>query len=109
VPHRPTRGFIAPSCPRAFHSSVKQSKAIRHAIQGKPHGRWGYSTRAYRPACVKYRPFQDLLDCIRDDVRQHKEGGRMVQVAAFIAFVMLFIAVFVLALVVGVAGHQGRP
>jgi hypothetical protein len=32
----------------------------------------------------------------------------MIQVAAFVAFVMLFTAVFVLALVVGVAGHQRR-
>ena len=52
---------------------------------------------------------QDLLDCIPNDVRQHKEGRRMIQVAAFIAFVMFFSAVFVLALVVGVAGRgSGR-
>ena len=52
---------------------------------------------------------QDLLDCIQDDVRQHEEGRRMIQVAAFTAFVMFFTAVFVLALVVGVAGDQRRP
>ena len=32
----------------------------------------------------------------------------MTQVSAFIAFVMLFTAVFVLAIVVGVAGHESR-